>query len=249
MALQSPRGALVVFGSGPGIGRHIASHFASKGFHHVVLLSRNASRLQDDAAEVTATEPRAIVHTVTADVSSATHLKEALAQVDEKLRGHAIDVETVLFNAARVGESEVLKFSAEELEDDFKISVSSLYTVAQWIIPRLVRLAQDGDKASYRPSLLVTGGFLHRDPYPPLFSLSAVKAAQYNLVCTLHKVFKSSGVHCAMILVGGFVSAEAQQCNPKNIAEKAWDLYEQGPDVREIEIVEPDWERRTKWCH
>lgn len=43
------------------------------------------------------------------------------------------------------------------------------------------------------------------------------------------------------------MSAEAQQCNPTNIAEKAWNLYGQGADVREIEIVEHDWESRIKW--
>ncbi|KAF4545038.1 Short-chain alcohol protein [Lasiodiplodia theobromae] len=244
MTTSSSHGALVVFGSGPGIGRHIASLFASRGFHDVVLLSRNPVRLEEDAAEVKSAAPRAFVSTVATDLSNGESLTEALAQVDGKLREHGVMVETVLFNAARVGESDVLTFSAEELERDFKLAVSSLYTVAQWIMPRFLN---DMAKGRYKPTLLVTGGFLHREPYPPLFSLSAVKAAQYNLVCTLHKMFRKSGVHCAMILVGGFVSLEAERTNPKNIAERAWELYEQSPDVREIEIVEPDWESRTKW--
>lgn len=105
------------------------------------------------------------------------------------------------------------------------------------------------DKSAYKPSLLVTGGLLHRDPYPPLFSLSAVKAAQYNLVCTLNKVFAKEGVHCAMILVGGFVGPDQKQTNPPNIAERSWKLYEQDRAewTREIEIIEPDWEERTTW--
>lgn len=102
--------------------------------------------------------------------------------------------------------------------------MSSLYTVAQWIMPRFLNDMAKG--RLYKPTLLVTGGFLRREPYPPLFSLSAVKAAQYNLVCTFHKMFRKSGVHCAMILVGGFVSLEAERTNPKNIAERAWELYE-----------------------
>ncbi|KAB2575924.1 hypothetical protein DBV05_g5380 [Lasiodiplodia theobromae] len=245
MTTSSSHGALVIFGSGPGIGRHIASLFASRGFHDVVLLSRNPVRLEEDAAEVKSAAPRAFVSTVATDLSNGESLTEALAQVDGKLREHGVMVETVLFNAARVGESDVLTFSAEELERDFKLAVSSLYTVAQWIMPRFLNDMAKG--RLYKPTLLVTGGFLHREPYPPLFSLSAVKAAQYNLVCTFHKMFRKSGVHCAMILVGGFVSLEAERTNPKNIAERAWELYEQSPDVREIEIVEPDWESRTKW--
>ncbi|KKY14751.1 putative major facilitator superfamily [Diplodia seriata] len=184
-----------------------------------------------------------------ADLSNGESLAGALAQVDRQLHERGVVVETILFNAARVGESDVLTFSVGELEQDFKLAVSSLYTVAQWIIPRFLHDMAKGSthEAGYKPTLLVTGGFLHRDPYPPLFSLSAVKAAQYNLVCTFHKMFRSSGIHCAMILVGGFVSPKAERTNPKNIAEKAWTLYEQGPDAREIEIVEPDWESRTKW--
>ncbi|KAL1615333.1 hypothetical protein SLS54_009114 [Diplodia seriata] len=267
MATSSSHGALIVFGSGPGIGRHISSLFASRGFHHVVLLSRNPSRLEEDAAEVKSAAPQAFVSTVPADLSNGESLAGALAQVDRQLRERGVVVETILFNAARVGESDVLTFSVGELEQDFKVggliddahgipvfdekfhllAVSSLYTVAQWIIPRFLDMARGSTQAGYKPTLLVTGGFLHRDPYPPLFSLSAVKAAQYNLVCTFHKMFRSSGIHCAMILVGGFVSPEAERTNPKNIAERAWTLYEQGPDAREIEIVEPDWESRTKW--
>ncbi|OMP82051.1 hypothetical protein BK809_0006360 [Diplodia seriata] len=247
MATSSSHGALIVFGSGPGIGRHISSLFASRGFHHVVLLSRNPSRLEEDAAEVKSAAPQAFVSTVPADLSNGESLAGALAQVDRQLRERGVVVETILFNAARVGESDVLTFSVGELEQDFKLAVSSLYTVAQWIIPRFLDMARGSTQAGYKPTLLVTGGFLHRDPYPPLFSLSAVKAAQYNLVCTFHKMFRSSGIHCAMILVGGFVSPEAERTNPKNIAERAWTLYKQGPDAREIEIVEPDWESRTKW--
>lgn len=141
------------------------------------------------------------------------------------------------------------------MTDDYltcQVAVSGLYTVAQWAIPRLSAVQSDqqrrADKPAYKPSLLVTGGFLHRDPYPPLFSLSAVKAAQYNLVCTLNKVFAKEGVHCAMILVGGVVGPDQKETNPPNIAEKSWELYEQDCVVwtKEIEIVEPDWEERNK---
>lgn len=62
------------------------------------------------------------MHTIAADISSAEHLKSALAKADEKLREYNTPVETVLFNAARVGASEVLAFPVEELENDFKVS-------------------------------------------------------------------------------------------------------------------------------
>jgi NAD(P)-dependent dehydrogenase (short-subunit alcohol dehydrogenase family) len=51
-------GALVIFGSGPGIGVHVASRFARGGFEKVVLVSRDAARLRNDAFIVYSTAPQ-----------------------------------------------------------------------------------------------------------------------------------------------------------------------------------------------
>ena len=102
---------------------------------------------------------------------------------------------------------------------------------------------------SSKPSLLVTGGFLHRDPFPPLFSLSTAKAAQYNLVKTMEKVLRREGIHCGMVLVGGFVSETAQNCNPSNIARTMWDVYAQEKEhwALEVELEDLDYKRKTAW--
>lgn len=86
----------------------------------------------------------------------------------------------------------------------------------------------------------MTAGFLHRQPLPELFSLSAVKAAQHNLVTSLHEVYGSQGIHIALALVGGFVSPEARNLNPENIAKSMWATYTQNAEdwSREYEILE-----------
>lgn len=49
---MAPHGTLLVLGSGPGIGVHVAQLFAERGFRQVILASRDASRLQKEVEDV-----------------------------------------------------------------------------------------------------------------------------------------------------------------------------------------------------
>jgi short-subunit dehydrogenase len=109
-----------------------------------------------------------------------------------------------------------------------------LYLVAKWAIPKLQAVAKSSPQA--KPSLLVTGGFLHLDPEPDLFSLSLVKTAQRNLVQSLHKAYNSQGIHVGLVLVGGIVSPEAKVLNPTNIAKVAWDFFNREPADWDLEV-------------
>lgn len=122
MTTTLKHGALVLFGSGPGIGQHVASLFASRGLNHVILLSRNLSRLQDDAEAVrSSARPGSTIDTIAADLSETADLERALSQIEGKLEARSTFVETVLYNAARVGESKVLEFPVADFENDFKV--------------------------------------------------------------------------------------------------------------------------------
>jgi NAD(P)-dependent dehydrogenase (short-subunit alcohol dehydrogenase family) len=110
---------LLLIGSGPGIGSSVATVFASKGFNHVILISRDYKRLQDDRVKillnVTGEYPR--MDLIQADISDNNSLKQALQQVDA-LEGN---IECVYFNAARVAPSPLLEFPIEVIEGDFKV--------------------------------------------------------------------------------------------------------------------------------
>lgn len=66
---------------------------------------------------------------------------------------------------------------------------------------------------------------LPQNPQPFVFALSLVKAAQRNLMQSLHMTYAPQGVNLGLINVGGQVSPEHETWNPRNIAEKAWDWY------------------------
>lgn len=159
------------------------------------------------------------------------------------------------FNAARIVPGE-LSESAETIEGDFKVCAFvsfdlrfhanttlkttniALYIVAQWVIPRLQALS--ASSAAAKPSLLVTNSLLYANSIPQLFSLSLVKAAQCSLVMSLAKTFNSSGIHVALMTVGGAVAPENKSLNPRNIADQTWEPFDQEKDAWswETEILE-----------
>jgi short-subunit dehydrogenase len=116
------RGALVVVGSGPGIGSHVARTFSTHGFKRIILLSRDPSRLDKDAQFIRDKTPSATVSTLPIDLAKTSEIPSSLAQVDKALADAPLEV--VLFNAARVGPSTLVEWPMEELELDIKIKVT-----------------------------------------------------------------------------------------------------------------------------
>ncbi|KAF2095259.1 NAD(P)-binding protein [Rhizodiscina lignyota] len=226
------RGALIVIGSGPGIGRSVASAFASNGFTRIFLIRRNAQGLEDDKATVIATAGKDIrVDTIVADISDQQALAKALQQIEEE----KYVIECVFFNAARVEPSEMLKFPIEEIEHDFRTTNIALYQTAQWAIP-LLKVAKG---TVSKPSLLVTNSLLYKYPVPQMFSLTFTKAAQRTLVEMMTTLYAPEGIHVGLISVGGPVAPENKVLNPKNIAKETWHFFQNSMNGDlEIEIVE-----------
>lgn len=136
-------------------------------------------------------------------------------------------------NAAKTAEDWLLAESPEDLRLNIELSVISLYAVAQWAIPQLLKIA---GKKDHKPALLVTSGWLASAPQPNHFSLGVCKSAQQNIVHNLNDQLRPRGVHCGLVMVDDTVSSEARNTNPANIAEQSWKLYEsQGNGHMELE--------------
>jgi NAD(P)-dependent dehydrogenase (short-subunit alcohol dehydrogenase family) len=128
MASQ-PR-TIVVFGSGPGIGRSVATQFASQDFDHLILLSRNARRLEEDKQAVSAAasnNKNVRIDTATIDLSSQESIENALHHIDSMTR----NVEVVFFNGARVAPTPLFETPVEEIENDFRVSTSPIRSWAR----------------------------------------------------------------------------------------------------------------------
>jgi NAD(P)-dependent dehydrogenase (short-subunit alcohol dehydrogenase family) len=121
---------IVVFGSGPGIGRSVATHFASQGFDHLILLSRNASRLEEDKAAVNAaaSNKNVRIDTTTVDLSSQESIQQALQHIDSLAQG----IEVVFFNGARVAPTPLFETPVEEIENDFRVCTVFIPKLSMW---------------------------------------------------------------------------------------------------------------------
>ncbi|KAK0658490.1 hypothetical protein QBC41DRAFT_55667 [Cercophora samala] len=229
---MSPGRTLLVLGSGPGIGRSVATLFASKRYNNVVLIARRAEQLEDEKKAVLKTVGSQInVRTYAADVTHTHSLLQALDDADAAFG----KPEVVFYNAARVLPSALLTHPVEDVEYDFKINVSALYIVSQRYIPHLVSLA-NADPSSL-PALIVTSSALPHHPIPQLFNLSLVKAAQRNLVQSLNLTYTHEGVHIGVINVAGQVSPEDQVRNPTRIAARTWEWFQGAKEKPNFEVV------------
>lgn len=117
--MSSTHGAIIVFGSGPGVGRNVAALFAERGFKKVILTSRDANRLSQDADFVRSASAGVSVDVVPFDLGKADEVQAGLKKVEESLKGTSL--ECVLFNAARLGPSKFFDFPAEDLENDLRV--------------------------------------------------------------------------------------------------------------------------------
>lgn len=227
--------AIVVIGSGPGIGTNTAAVFAGKKFNKVALVARNPAQLAKDAATVTsAANGNVIVKTYSTDIIDPVKFNATLKQISQDLG----TVEVALFNAAIVSESKNLEVSDEELLRDYQISVLALNNFSKWAIPQLLALAKD---ATTQPTFLVTNSHLPEDPATNLVSLSLTKAAQKNFTRNLRQEFEPQGVHVGILSVAGYVYDTNKVLNSKNIAQEAWNLYSQpkGSWTEDVRIEEP----------
>jgi nucleoside-diphosphate-sugar epimerase len=109
---------IVVFGSGPGIGRSVAQEFTSNGFNHVILLSRHHARLHQDKLALEKIDAHVKIDTIPVNLADKASLKDSLSKIDSLAR----EIECVFYNGARVAPSTLLEFPVEEMELDFKVS-------------------------------------------------------------------------------------------------------------------------------
>ncbi|KAF2215731.1 hypothetical protein CERZMDRAFT_34331 [Cercospora zeae-maydis SCOH1-5] len=234
----SPAGALVLFGSGPVLGAHVAAMFAQKGFHKIVLLSRNLARLQEDAAFVRQAAPQTIVETVTVDLADVDSVRAAIGEVEARL--HGTPLELVIYNAARTVLTQMLQLPVHEVQADINISAGSLYVVAQWAHPLLAVAAE---RPGFRPAILVTGGKGWEDPPPKFFSLATSKGAQRTLSWAMHKAFAPTGVHVSYISIGGPINNDVALTQPGYVALEVWKEFAQprGPGHWERAMVDPSY--------
>lgn len=116
MAARSPY-ALVLIGSGPGIGQSVATLFAAKRYNHVALIARRQQQLDIDRKAVEAAAPGVNVSTFVTDVADGEQFKKVLRTVSAE----GVKIETVYFNPAVIRPTSIEEETEDQMIYDFKV--------------------------------------------------------------------------------------------------------------------------------
>jgi len=176
----------VVTGVGPGTGTALARRFAADGYR-VALLARDGSRLDTLAAELPGSAPYPV------DVADLGALRETLARVRLDL-----GVPTVLVhNAVAGGFGTFDSVKPEDLEQRFRVNVTSLLVLAQELAPGMV--------AAGGGAIVVTGNTSAWRGKAAFAGFAPTKAAQRVLAESLARALGPQGVHVAYVVIDAVI--------------------------------------------
>jgi NAD(P)-dependent dehydrogenase (short-subunit alcohol dehydrogenase family) len=211
--------AVVIVGTGPGIGTSVARRFGAGGLP-VGLIARSAASIDTTRAAL-----------ATAGVEAAGAIADAAQEEQLKTALDALALqlgvpEVLVYNAGLIRHDRPGELSHQQYLDAYAINVLGALTAAVHLAPRM---AQAGGG-----TILITGGL--PEPDPAVTSLSLGKADVRALTVLLAKEYGPSGIHVATVTVGGAVSP-GSRFDPDRIAEQYWRLHNQPRDAWEHEVV------------
>lgn len=209
---------LLIVGAGPGISLNTARKFGKEGFK-VALISRSEDSLQKYVNELT--NEGIAAEGFTGDASSEESLTEAIEQV---IKAHG-KIDVLLYNAAAGTPGKPTTLDADQLVNDFKISVTGALTSVKAVIPQM----ENG-------SILLTGGGLALHPYADYASLAIGKAGIRNLAYSLHQELSPKGIYVGILTIKGFVQ-EDTYFSAENIANAFYNMHVNRKDI-EVEYGE-----------
>lgn len=176
----------VVTGVGPGTGAALVRRFAADGYR-VAMLARDAARLEALAAEVPGS------HAFPTDVADLDALRATLGRVHARLGTPRV----LLHNAVAGGFGTYESVKPEDLEQRFRVNVTSLLVLAQELAPGMI--------AAGGGAIAVTGNTSAWRGKPAFAGFAPTKAAQRSLAESLARTLGPQGVHVAYVVIDAVI--------------------------------------------
>ena len=107
-----------------------------------------------------------------------------------------------------------------------------MYVTAQETVPLL---SQSGSP-SCRPAFIVTNSHLPESPAPEVLILSVVKAAQQNMVQSLHAAFGEK-IDFAVVKIKGTVGTQDGHIRAEKVAERVVDVYQKASEGKKGKVL------------
>lgn len=198
----------ISIGTGPGMGFATAERFAREGYT-VVLAARNASKLADLAAQLTAKGHK--VETATVDTANGSNVEALVSDVSK--RHGSVDV--LHYNAASMRKAKLDEQPTDTFANDLSVNIGGAMAAA--------KAAEKVMATQKAGTILFTGGGFALAPSADYISLSIGKAGIRALAQGLFEDFKAKGIHVATVTVGAWVSPGDE--HSAAVAENFWKVH------------------------
>ncbi len=218
----------VVTGVGPGTGAALVRRFAAEGYR-VAMLARDAARLEALAAEIPGTAAFPV------DVGDL----DALRAVLRRVRAQVGVPSVLLHNAVAGGFGSYESVKPEDLEQRFRVNVTSLLVLAQELAPGMI--------AAGRGAIVVTGNTSAWRGKAGFAGFAPTKAAQRILAESLARSLGPQGVHVAYVVIDAVIDVPWTRrafpdrpdeffIKPSGIADAVHHLVQQEPSAWTFEL-------------
>ena len=198
--------SIIIVGYGPGISTAVADRFGTEGYA-VGLVSRN----HHESLLAQLAQKGVTVHFESADAGTMPDLQTALHRLSAKLGG----VGVVLYNAAVLKATDILRLPPQELVQDFGVNVAGALGTVQTLLNELKKT---------RGAVLFTGGGLATDPHPQYGSLSIGKAGLRSLAFQLYQRLQPEGVYAGVLTITQGINEGDPTYSPQALAGHIWQM-------------------------
>ncbi|PMD23843.1 putative short-chain dehydrogenase [Hyaloscypha hepaticicola] len=174
MSSTSP--VLLILGSGPRIGSHVARAFAAKGYK-VALASRKVKEADNTADQIN----------IPSDLSDPNSVVNAFSKVKELIGTPSV----VVYNAGAVTSNDAkdpLSLPVADFTRDFTINTTSAFVAAQQAVLSFKELPDSAAR-----TFIYTGNITNEIPLAPLLDLGVGKSATAHIIQSAAAAYKDKG--------------------------------------------------------
>lgn len=207
--------SIIIVGYGPGISTAVADKFGAEGYT-VGLVSRH--RHESLLAQLA--QNGVTTHFESADAGNVPELRTALHRLSAQLGG----VDVVLYNAAVLKATDILRLLPQDLVQEFVVNVAGALGMVQALLNELKKTGG---------AVLFTGGGLATAPQPQYGSLSIGKAGLRSLAFQLHQRLQPEGVYAGVLTVTQGINEGDPTYSPQALAGLVWQMIQKrsGPET------------------
>lgn len=203
--------AVIIIGTGPGLGYALAETFGSRGFH-IAMLARSEHNLDDFQEKLQEKGISSSKHPI--DISDFTAMRLTLSDIARQY-----PVEVLIYNAVVKQLIPPLELDVELMVKNYRIDVAGALHAVQVVLPFM----QEQESGT----ILFTGGGAALKPWTEAPTITIAKASIRSLAYMLAEQLENTTVNMGTVTIHGGIRPQTAFA-PERIAEAYHQFYKKG---------------------